>query len=201
MKIDCKCFNRRVVWLAGILLLAGCQILEVKDPAGTNSPETEASESATANNHAASIDAPLVAANDSLLAMLRYSRYINTLDKQQLEIELKKVTDAYFLRANERTGLKLALILIKPDSGFSDVNQAKQILTDITNSDQSLPEFQEFSRFMLLRITERERDNRRYNDLEERMNNELAARKKLEEQLEALKTIEQSISERHDGAK
>lgn len=201
MKIDCKYFSRIVTVATASVLLAGCQLLEIKNSAKQPASETEINENATANNHAASIDAPLVAANDSLLAMLRYSRYINTLDKLRLEAEHKKVTDAYFLRANERTGLKLALILIKPNSGFSDVNQAKQILTDIINNEQSLPEFQEFSRFMLQVTAERERGDRRYDDLEQQLKNELSARKKLEEQLEALKSIEQSISERHDGAK
>jgi len=148
-------------------------------------------------NTAAPIGSPLVSANDSLLAMLRYSRFINRLPKGQLEKEFQRVNDSYFLRPNDRSGLKRAMLLTMPDTSFNDLYQAKQLFTEILNSsDNSVPAFKEFADFMLSVIRSQEESTKKNTQLQEQLTREIQVRKKIEEKLEALRTIEESMTQR-----
>jgi hypothetical protein len=185
-----------------VLLLGGCAAAGMSgtDSAAT-APEAAQGQSQAAQsagvNTAASIDAPLVSANDSLLAMLRYSRFINGLSTDQLTEEFKRINDAYFIRPNDRSGLKRAMLLMKPGTDFHDLNQAKQVVADIVNSsDASVPAFKEYAEFMLAIIDSQVAEHQRYSQLEEQLRQEINARKLAEEKLEALKSIEESMIQR-----
>ncbi len=152
---------------------------------------------AQSQNTAASIETPLVSANDSLLAMLRYFRFINGLPEPQLAEEFKRINDAYFIRPNDRSGLKRAMLLMKPGTEFYDINQAKQLVIDIINDESgAVPAFKEYAQFLLTIIDSQVREYQRYNQLEERLRQEIANREKTEEKLEALKSIEESMIQR-----
>ena len=197
MKTGYKYFNKVNVVIV-YLLLSGCgatatNTLSDGDFADSKAQATDKQSA----NTAASIETPLVSANDSLLAMLRYSRFINGLSKEQLAEEYKRINDAYFIRPNDRSGLKRAMLLMKSGTQFYDINQAKQLLTDIVNSnDNSVPAFKEYASFMLTIIDEQIKEYQRYNQLEEQMEIEIKERKKVEEKLEALKSIEESMIQR-----
>jgi len=196
MKTGYKYFNKVNVLIV-YLLLSGCAATSMN----AQSSDGSAGEGQTADkqsaNTAASIETPLVSANDSLLAMLRYSRFINGLSKEQLTEEHKRVNDAYFIRPNDRSGLKRAMLLMKPGTEFYDINQAKQLFTDIVNSsDNSVPAFKEYAEFMLSIIDSQFKEYQRYNQLEEQMEKEIKKRKMAEEKLEALRSIEESMIQR-----
>jgi hypothetical protein len=182
------------------LLLAGCAATATneQDSAEATQKRGESQSAPAASvNTAASIETPLVSANDSLLAMLRYSRFINGLSKDQLVDEFKRINDAYFIRPNDRTGLKRAMLLMKPGTDFHDLNQAKQAFNDIVKSnDDSVPAFKEYAEFMLAIIDSQVAEHQRYNQLEEQLRQEIAGRKQAEEKLEALKSIEESMIQR-----
>lgn len=193
MKIDYKFSKIATVMLLGTFLL-GCETMEGSgQPGATN----DAQASAAAANTAAPIGSPLVSANDSLLAILRYSRFINGLPKGQLESEFKRINDAYFLRPNDRSGLKRAMLLLMPGTSFYDLYQAKQAFSDILNSnDNAVPAFKEFAEFMLSVIRSQEESIQQNAQLQEQLAKEVQVRKKIEEKLEALKTIEESMTQR-----
>lgn len=201
MKTGYKYFNKVNVVIV-YLLLSGCGAMAMNgqssdDSAGVQA-EGQATDSQSANT-AASIETPLVSANDSLLAMLRYSRFINGLSKEQLAEEHKRINDAYFIRPNNRSGLKRAMLVMKPGTGFYDINQAKQLFTDIVNSsDDSVPAFKEYAKFMLSIIDSQVKEYQRYNQLEEQLGQEIKKRKQTEEKLEALKSIEESMIQRRN---
>jgi len=201
MKTGYKYFNKVNVVIV-YLLLSGCGAMAMNgqssdDSAGVQA-EGQATDSQSANT-AASIETPLVSANDSLLAMLRYSRFINGLSKEQLAEEHKRINDAYFIRPNNRSGLKRAMLVMKPGTGFYDINQAKQLFTDIVNSsDDSVPAFKEYAEFMLSIIDSQVKEYQRYNQLEEQLGQEIKKRKQTEEKLEALKSIEESMIQRRN---
>ena len=48
---------------------------------------------------------------------------INGLSKEQLTDEYKRINDAYFIRPNDRSGLKRAMLLMKSGTEFYDINQ------------------------------------------------------------------------------
>lgn len=148
-------------------------------------------------NSAASIDTPLVSANDSLLAMMRYLQFISKLDKEQLNDEFKRINDAYFIRPNERSALKRAMLLMRRDAEFYDRNQASQVLNDmISKEDNTTPAFKDYAKLLLWIIKMQEVADQRYTELEAEKRQEALRRKKAEEQLEALKSIEESIIQR-----
>jgi hypothetical protein len=202
MKTGYEYFNKVSILASlfglSVLLLGGCAAAGVSGPdsAGTAPEQNQAAQSAGVNT-AASIDAPLVSANDSLLAMLRYSRFVNGLTTDQLTEEFKRINDAYFIRPNDRSGLKRAMLLMKPGTDFHDLNQAKQVVADIVNnSDASVPAFKEYAEFMLAIIDSQVAERQRYSQLEEQLRQEINARKQAEEKLEALKSIEESMIQR-----
>ncbi|NOZ51953.1 MAG: hypothetical protein GXP08_02235 [Gammaproteobacteria bacterium] len=178
-------------------MLVGCELFAVNpDNRLQNSPNQI---SASQKNSAASIEAPLVSANDSLLAMMRYWRFVNGLrqKKEQLAAELKRVNDAYFIRPNERSTLKRAMLLMIPDTGFHDRNQADQLLAGINDSPGiTTPALQEYAGFLRKMIERQELAAQRYSALLEKLEKETALRKKIQAQLEALKSIEESLSQR-----
>jgi hypothetical protein len=200
MKTAYKYFNKVKIPAAFLALigfvLTGCVTTASNSKDSGKSAQKQSAQSANVNT-AASIDAPLVSANDSLLAMLRYSRFISGLSKDQLEDEFKRTNDAYFIRPNDRSGLKRGMLLMKPGTDFYDINQAKQVFTDIMKSnDDSVPAFKEYAEFMLTIIDSQVAEHQRYNQLEEQLRQEVAKRKEAEQKLEALKSIEESMIQR-----
>ena len=199
MKTGYRYFNK-VNIVIFYVLLSGCSAtaMNAQDADAQARAQAEGQDAgAQSENTAASIETPLVSANDSLLAMLRYSRFINGLSKEQLTDEYKRINDAYFIRPNDRSGLKRAMLLMKPSTEFYDINQAKQLFTDIINSDDnSVPAFKEYAEFMLSIINSQLKEYQRYNQLEEQLELEIKKRKRTEEKLEALKSIEESMTQR-----
>lgn len=192
MKIDYKFSKVATAMLLGTFML-GCETME----GGGQPGATNGAQASAAANTAAPIGSPLVSANDSLLAILRYSRFINGLPKGQLDSEFKRINDAYFLRPNDRSGLKRAMLLLMPGTSFYDLYQAKQAFSDILNSnDNAVPAFKEFAEFMLSVIRSQEESIQQNAQLQEQLAKEKQVRKKIEEKLEALKTIEESMTQR-----
>lgn len=195
MKIDYK-FSKLI--LAMSLLVVFLPACETTGEAEQADAAAKAASAAAANN-AAPIGSPLVSANDSLLAMLRYSRFINGLPKGQLESEFKRINDAYFLRPNDRSGLKRAMLLLMPGTSFHDLYQAKQAFSDILNSsDTAVPAFKEFAGFMLSVIQSQEEAIKQNAQLQEQLAKEVQVRQKIEEKLEALKSIEENMIKRRN---
>ncbi|WP_455375149.1 hypothetical protein [Kaarinaea lacus] len=195
MKIDSRYFKYSAIFLLSLFLL-GCETMAQDGQSGA-ADESQAGGSTVAENNAAPIGSPLVSANDSLLAILRYSRFINGLSKEPLEKEFQRINDAYFLRPNDRSGLKRAMLLIMPGTSFYDLYQAKQAFSDILHSsDNTVPAFKEFADFMLSVIRSQEEATKQNAQLQEQLAQEVQVRKKIEEKLEALKTIEESMTQR-----
>lgn len=189
-------FSRIVIAIAVCVYLAGCATPAGNNQASADGDEASAQQAASQNN-AASIETPLVSANDSLLAMMRYWRFINGLTEQQLEEEFTRINDAYFIRPNDRSGLKRAMLLMMPGTNFYDLNQAKQMFADIINStDSSVPAFKEYAEFLSSIVLSQQDAEQRYTQLQEELRQETRKRKKSEQKLEALKSIEESMIQR-----
>lgn len=189
-------FSRLIIAISVSVYLAGCAT-----PAGdtTNKSAGEAAKQGANQNTAASIETPLVSANDSLLAMMRYWRYINGLNTETLEQEFKRINDAYFIRPNDRTGLKRAMLLMMPGTNYYDLNQAKQVVADIIKSDdKSVPAFKEYAQFLTSIIESQQEANQRYTQLQDKLAREQHQREQLEQKLEALKSIEESMIQRRN---
>lgn len=189
-------FSSMLMALGACLSLAGC-VTPSGGASGSGAGSAMDAKHAANPNDAASIETPLVSANDSLLAMMRYWRFINGMTQAQLEEEFKRINDAYFIRPNDRSGLKRAMLLMMPGTNFYDLNQTKQMLADIiSSSDSSVPAFKEYAEFLSSIVQSQQSAEQRYTQLQEQLRQEERSRKKSEEKLEALKSIEESMIQR-----
>jgi hypothetical protein len=199
MKTACG-FSKCIVVIGLLVYLSACASIAGDAQTANQNGTGDAAGKQPANpNTAASIETPLVSANDSLLAMMRYWRYINGLTTEKLEQEFKRINDAYFIRPNNRSGLKRAMLLMMPGTDFYDLNQAKQLVTDIINNgDNAVPAFNEYAQFLLTMIESAQEDYKRYTQLEEKLHQEKLKREQIEQKLEALKSIEESMIQRRN---
>lgn len=196
-KTACRYFRNIVAGLLGlsITVIGGCSLFDINT--GNEQDTAGQGTNSTNPNSAASIDAPLVSANDSLLAMMRYMQFISNLDKGQLGDEFKRINDSFFARPNDRLALKRAMLLMQRGTDFYDRVQSQQLLYDIVNKeDSNIPVFKDYAKMLLMIIDIQGSHDQRYTDLEKELQKEVQKRKKTEEQLEALKSIEESMSQR-----
>jgi hypothetical protein len=84
-----------------------------------------------------------------------------------------------------------------PGTSFYDLYQAKQIFTEILNSgESSVPAFIEFAGFMLSVVDSGEQATKKLGELQEQLNQEISIRRQVERKLEALKSIEENMTQR-----
>jgi hypothetical protein len=148
-----------------------------------------------------------------LLSLLRYSRRITGFSAQELDQEYQKLnkTTADAFRINEK--MRLALLLSMPGSKYQDYEQAKHILSDVLNkSHKRAPVLREYAYTLLVNIEQDNETSQQNYALRKKLKQEITrrqkaektnraletTRKQLEQKLEALKTIEETITKRQN---
>jgi predicted transcriptional regulator len=130
---------------------------------------------------------------------MRYSRQITELTQKELSNELKKVQQINQEKSDTSTQLRLALLLSLPTSQFYNKGEAKKILSDVINtSDEHAPVLREYAYTLLVSIEKTEESERINTTLRKKLKKEIDRRQQLEQKLEALKSIEESISQRQN---
>ncbi len=181
------------------LLLNGCQLLQPRDlgPApvveSTMQPIVQRSVNLLATQKSD---------NESLASLLRYSRYINELSKRQLADEVKNAEAANKISNNMRSKLKLVVLLSYAAGDAQDDKRAIKLLSEIIKDDDGKQESAlfEYAYMWLAVLQQRVEAGQRIQELDKSVKDERAQRQQLEGKLEALKTIEQSIVNRQNGA-
>lgn len=140
--------------------------------------------------------------SEALLKLLRYSRRLGELTAKELDQE--------FLAFQEHTKeekaavnmqLQQALLLSAPAAPFRDNQQAKKILTGIINSGEKRGlVLREYAYSLLVSIEQREKAEQQNAQLRKNLKKEIERRELLEQKLEALKSIEESITQRQNTA-
>jgi len=193
-KIMINCAN-----ILAVCSLTACGLIEVgeaeKDPPSTYSTQ---------------IDLPFRPPQDRVLVtqhqdmgsevvvtLLRYSRLIGELNEEDLGKEFEKLDHAEQDSPSQRGKLKLAVLLSMPASRFYDEKRAETVLNQVLKeSEGKTPALKEYAHLLLTTLKQRSSFQKMYEDLHKKLQKERTERKQLQQQLEALKSIEKSITTR-----
>jgi hypothetical protein len=166
---------------------------------------------------AAAIDAGPSTESGVLAELARYGNMVREIGDKQLQQQYREVALANDSMLSSEQAIKLSLLLSVPDAGFQDVDQATRFLRDVVHREAAEePELAEFARLIYNLLRERvysktdedatvamlaeERDrNEELNGELAKVRNALALERKqretLEGQLEALKRLEEQLSQ------
>lgn len=196
--------KRMIVWSGFaviLLLLTSCSLFHLEYPTDTRDSSAvshfESPFNPPTNRTVVTQEQDLD--GESIVTLLRYSRWVSELNDRELDSEYRKVVEAYQETHTERGTMKLAVLLALPDSPFYNEPQASEILTDyIRNSAGKNSALREFA-FMLLRnLQQRSSFQKLYEDLHQKLERERTERKQLQSNLEELKSIEKSLTKRQN---
>lgn len=145
--------------------------------------------------------------SETLLKLLRYSRRLGELTPEELEQEYKSFQEQS-IEQNTTVNMELqqALLLSASAAPFRDNQRAKKILADIINSAEKRGMvLREYAYSLLVNIEQREKSERQNLQLRKSLKKEIERREELEkkrdlleQKLEALKSIEESITQRQN---
>jgi hypothetical protein len=138
--------------------------------------------------------------SEALLKLLRYSRRLNELTPKELDLEYQSFKARPEVeKAAVNMQLQQALLLSATAAPYRDTRHAKKILTGIINSSEKRGlVLREYAYSLLVNIEQREEAERQYRQLRDSLKKEIDRREVLEQKLEALKSIEESITQRQN---
>lgn len=193
-----------IVVIPLILLVSACKITELRSGLFSGQAASGASSDQSAEEsekEAEDIRLPVIIAptseQDEVLQIMRYSRIMNSYPKAKLKQEFKRVATLLQDDANPVDQVQMAILLSIPDTPFKNHNRAIQLLTKIVN-DVSLPSsaLQEYAYLLLETYQDRGVAQQLRSELTEELHQERRKRVMLQQQLNALKSIEKSINQR-----
>jgi hypothetical protein len=139
--------------------------------------------------------------SEILLKLFRYSRRLGVMTPQQLEQEYRSFKS---LAEPQKKGLtaqlQYAMLLSAQSASFRDDEGAKKILSKIINTEkQRGVMLREYAYNLLVAIGQNERAEQQNLLLRKKLKSEIERREALEQKLEALKSIEESITQRQNN--
>ena len=139
--------------------------------------------------------------SEILVKLFRYSRRLGEMTSQQLDQEYqsyRNLTEEQKSAVNMQ--LQYALLLSNSMAGFRDDESAKKILTGIINSEKKRGVMlREYAYNLLVSIDQNEKAEQQNLLLRKKLKSEIERREALEQKLEALKSIEESITQRQNN--
>lgn len=172
-------------WLALLLvaiMLAGCQSLTT-NPATVDASATAARSPNTQND---------------LQGLVEFAAWLRWQPPERLVQVTPELADKATVPGTPADRLRLALLLGRPDTPFSDTQESRRLLKDILeNSADKNDGIAEFARLLLAELNDRAQ---MHATLAQQVEEERDARKQLQYQLDELKTIEEQLAKR-DTAK
>lgn len=138
--------------------------------------------------------------SEALLKLLRYSRRINEFTPQELEREYQAF-QGHTKEEQVAISMKLqhVLLLSASEAPYRDDQRAKKILAGIINSGEKRGlVLREYAYSLLVSIEQREAAEKQNQQLRKNLKKEIHRRELLEQKLEALKSIEESITQRQN---
>jgi len=141
--------------------------------------------------------------SEILMKLFRYSRRLGGMTPQQLEQEYQSFKNKK-LTEPQKNGLiaqlQYAMLLSAQTASFRDDEGAKKILTKIINSEkQRGVMLREYAYNLLVTIDQNEKAEQQNQLLRKKLKSEIERREALEQKLEALKSIEESITQRQNS--
>jgi len=189
--------------LALLLTLSGCELMDIKIP-GSSYDNERGDDTATMQQ--ADTDGgqlhmvPVIVApsgdQNELLQIMRYSRIIQSYPRVRLKDEFKRVASELSDISDTPNQLRMAILLSIPNTSFENDKQALQLLSNIVNNSESPTALHEYAYVLLDTIQQRSEAEQTKKQLSDELLAERQKRAQLQQQLDALRTIEKSISQR-----
>lgn len=128
------------------------------------------------------------------LGVLAYAATLLDADERQLDGERRRLQRRYREAPDGDAALRLALLLGLPDSRFRDAPRARQLLTEWAPSFEPDPSRAAMARLLALFLERQDTQERVLNRTRRSLAAERDRRVRLQQQLEALKSIEERIN-------
>lgn len=211
-----KQYEFGLVILAFSVLLSGCEII---DNLRSNNTETVTTSAVETEPHPAPVIEPFYEQpsnwrpilpheldahfeeSEALLNLMRYSRRLGELTTAELDQEyqsFKSLQDEQLFTMSKQ--LQLALLLSTANASFHNTEEAKKILSAIINTNQKRGVvLREYAYSLLVTIEQNQKSQQQNLTLRKKLKKEIERRQQLEQKLEALKSIEESITQRQNN--
>ncbi len=171
-----------LIWIIVLVLLAGCTPQDLR--LSLHIPLVD-------NEQATQKDSM-----DKIVSILSYDQFIHGMQAEDLELE-RDLLETSMDTASDAALIKLALLYSHKDAPFYDAARAQSILQSCTefNAGSSI-EIRSFSTLIGELLVETVDQQKALKATRNALNKERSQRKILQEQLDALKAIEESINDR-----
>ena len=167
------------IWIVVLVLLAGCTPQELHLPIYISNEQTAQKDSM-----------------DKIVSILSYDQFIHGMQAEDLELE-RDLLETSMDTATDVALIKLALLYSHKNAPFYDAARAQSLLQICTehNAGSSI-EVSSFSTLIDELLVTTIDQQKALNSMRNKLNRERSQRKLLQEQLDALKAIEESINGR-----
>jgi len=200
-----------------IVLLNGCDLMGIKMPVRGGDVRDEGMVSTqgregASKQHAAPVIAALTREQSQMMQLMGYSRVMQSYPRARLKDEFKRVATDLADNPSTINKIRMAVLLSIPDTSFRNDERAMQLLSNIVNMDNmgsarkdTLPgplkdplqaPLQEYAHVLLDNLQQRADDALAQKHLSDELKAERQKRAQLQKQLDALRSIEKSISQR-----
>lgn len=130
---------------------------------------------------------------------LSFNEQIKSYSREELAIERHRL-ETSLETSSAMVLIKLALLYSLPDSGFYNTAKAREFLDSCRDSNRDInPEYLYLSSMIYTFLDERIAQQKSINTIKTKLDSEQNRNRALEEQLEALKTIEKTINNRSNS--
>ncbi|MGH8469982.1 MAG: hypothetical protein ACREVY_13670 [Gammaproteobacteria bacterium] len=128
-------------------------------------------------------------------SLLAYVRWLRAQSREAQKQELRRVEDTFAREYSPLEQLRLGLLLLLPKTSFKDEARARQLLRRLS-AGRVPQEYLGLSELLLVLLDERDAQDQAYARLQHRWQAEQNQRWTLQRQLNAIKAIEKTITER-----
>jgi bacterioferritin (cytochrome b1) len=210
---------KSLILAAAIALLSGCAALdtlpEEKSTATASGVEESPSERLTATHKPETPTERLTETHkpetpaEGLMAMLnadktdinwlfRYYRWASTASGKALTEEYEKTKKEFSENRTAKNQWRLAMLLSIPNTSFYDAGRSSDLFKELTNNElEHDPHLNDAAFLMHTLVNEQHRMSKKSYELEAQLSDTQAANKTLQEQLDALKAIEDTLYQRN----
>lgn len=128
-------------------------------------------------------------------SLLAYVRWLRAQSQEAQKHELRRVEDILAREYSPLEQLRLGLLLLLPKTSFQDEARARQLLRRLSAEDVP-QEYLGLSELLLVLLEERDAHDQAYARLQQRWQAEQIQHRTVQRQLNAIKAIEKTITER-----
>ena len=195
--------NKLIFALLTTLLLGGCTVIkQLQDGSSANATTGDTMDSMNTTETMTIRDTPIKqpakTKKMNIDWLLRYYRHASSASAKVLTDEYQRTKKDFSENQTEKNQWRLAILLSIPGTAFHDAERSSILFKELTNDKlERDPVLNNAAFLMHSLLNEQHHISRKSNSLAEQLVESQSANKKLQEQLDALKAIEDTLYERN----